>query len=298
MHLVPLNLLALHGLEGSGTHVQRQFLQVHSLRTQGVEHTGREMQAGGGCGHGPLYLGVNGLVGRLVALLRFAVQVGRDGQLTKHFEDVGKGHFGIVPMEIHPMAGTAAFAPLGDQCQRTSLHRHLAAQGTFLPLLQVAYHAEPGGMAGLLEIQRIVVRLNGFKAEHLDERARLLAEVQAGLDDLGIVEYHQTACRQIIGQGGEAVFSHLAMPVNQQLGLVAYGQGKLGDAFVGQRIVELADVDMSGILFHNHRFLSDAKVRIIGENAAGTSPKFSSLPRLPSPFSVHNRRYARRHPVC
>ena len=53
------------------------------------------------------------------------------------------------------------------------------------------------------------------------------------------------------------------MAVNQQFGLVAYGQWELGDAFVGQRIIEFADADMSGILFHNHRVISGTKVRII-----------------------------------
>ena len=118
-------------------------------------------------------------------------------------------------------------------------------------------------MLRLLEIQRIVVRLDGFQAEHLNQGPRLLAEVQTGLNHFGIIEHHQAARRHVVGQRSETVFGHFAVAVNQQFGLVAHRQGKLGDTFVGQRIIEFADADMSGILFHNHSFLSDAKVRII-----------------------------------
>ena len=215
VHLVPFDFFALHGAEGAGTYVQRQFFQVNAFCAECVEHAGREVQSGCRGSYGAFYLGVNRLIGLLVAFLCLAVQVGRDGQLAEHFEDVGKGHLRIVPAEVHPVTGAAALAPLGSQRQRASFYGHLAAQGAFLPFLQVAHHAEPGGVLSLLEVQHVVVWLDGFQAKNFDQCARLLAEVQAGLNDLGVVEHHQATCRHVVGQGGEAVFGHLSVAVNQ-----------------------------------------------------------------------------------
>ena len=250
VHLVPFNLFAFHGFEGAGTHVQRQFFQLHALLAQSVEHARGEVQPGGGGGYRPFYLGVDRLVGLLVALLRLAVQVGRDGQFAEHFQDVGKGDFGIVPAEVHPVAGAVAGAPFGGQGERASFYGHLPLQCALFPLLQVAHHAEPRRVFGLLEVQCVVVGGDRLQAEHLNQCPCLLAEVQACLDDFGVVEYHQAAGRQMVGQGGETVFAHLAVAVEQQFGLVAHGQRVFGDAFVGQRVVELADADVSGVFFH------------------------------------------------
>ena len=41
-------------------------------------------------------------------------------------------------------------------------------------------------MLGLLEIQYVIVRLDGFQAENLDEGTGFLAEMQTRLYDLGI----------------------------------------------------------------------------------------------------------------
>ena len=45
-------------------------------------------------------------------------------------------------------------------------------------------------MASLLEVERIVVGLDRLQAEHFDEGSCLFAEMEPGLDDLRVVEYH------------------------------------------------------------------------------------------------------------
>ena len=120
----------------------------------------------------------------------------------------------------------------------------------------------PCGVLRLLEVEGVVVGADRLKAEHFDKRSRLFVEVQACLDYFGIVENHQAVCRQAVGEGSEYGFGNLAVAIHQQFGLVAYGQRELGNAPVGQRIVEFTDFNMSGIFCHIFVRLEVAKVRI------------------------------------
>ena len=147
------------------------------------------------------------------------------------------------------MAGAVTCSPCGGQGQCFSFHGHFPVERTFFPFLQIAYHAEPCGVAGLLEIHCIVIGLDGFQTEYLYQRAGLFPEMQACLDHFRVVENHQFSLFQIIGKRSEFVLAHFSMPVHQQFRLVAYGQGEFGDAFIGQGIVEVVYLDMSGI-FH------------------------------------------------
>ena len=52
-------------------------------------------------------------------------------------------------------------------------------------------YAEPGSVFRLLEVQYIIVGLNRFQPEDLDQRPRFFAEVEACLNHLRVVEYHQ-----------------------------------------------------------------------------------------------------------
>ena len=72
--------------------------------------------------------------------------------------------------------------------------------------------------------------------------------MQSGLNHFGIVEYHQTSAWQVGGERGEHILTYFSMPVNKQLRLVAYGKWKFGDAFVGKRIIEVANLNMFGIV--------------------------------------------------
>ena len=68
--------------------------------------------------------------------------------------------------------------------------------------------------------------------------------MQTSLDDLGIVEHHQSAGWQMVGQIKEGVLAHLTVIVDQQLGMIALGQGELGNALVGQGVVIIRNVNV------------------------------------------------------
>ena len=50
---------------------------------------------------------------------------------------------------------------------------------------------------GLLEIENIVVWLNGFQAKYFNQSTGIFAEVQSCLYHFRIIEYHQISCRQV-----------------------------------------------------------------------------------------------------
>ena len=98
--------IALHRLEGSGTHVQRQLLTLDTMGIESLQDTVGEVQSGSRSSHTALDLRIHRLVGGLVALLRLTVQIGRDGQFTNGIQYLGKVHLGVVPRKVHPQAGT------------------------------------------------------------------------------------------------------------------------------------------------------------------------------------------------
>ena len=76
-------------------------------------------------------------------------------------------------------------------------------------------------MARCLEHQLIVGRCSRLHQEHLDEGSRLLAEMHARLDYLGIIEYHHGTLWQIFWKMEEHIVTHLAMLIDQQFAVVA-----------------------------------------------------------------------------
>ena len=90
----------------------------------------------------------------------------------------------------------------------------------------------------------------GQKAEDLDERSRLLAEMEACLYHSGIVEHHECSRWPMFGKRREGVFAHFAAPIEQQLGAIALGKRELGYALIGQRIVKLINGDVSCMFVH------------------------------------------------
>ena len=67
------------------------------------------------------------------------------------------------------------------------------------------------------------------------------------LDHLRVVEHHQGSLGQILRQVVEHIGAHLTLVVDEEFGMIAPGDGKFGDTLVGQRIVVVADMDMTGI---------------------------------------------------
>ena len=88
-------------------------------------------------------------------------------------------------------------------------------------------------MALALEHLLVVGRLGRFQQEYLDEGTGGLAEVQASLDYLGVVEHHQSPLWQILREVVEQVLAYLSMTVDEQLGVVALSHGELGNALIG-----------------------------------------------------------------
>ena len=91
VHVVPADVLALDGAEGAGSHVQRHLFAFDATGVDVVEDTLREVQSCCRSRYGALYLGIDRLVGSLVALLRLAVEVGWDGKFADGIDDLGKG---------------------------------------------------------------------------------------------------------------------------------------------------------------------------------------------------------------
>ena len=65
--------------------------------------------------------------------------------------------------------------------------------------------------------------------------------MEASLDDLRVVAYDQRTSWKIGRQMIEMVFAHTPLPVDQQLRVVALGQGEFGNPIIGQRIVKILD---------------------------------------------------------
>ncbi len=156
------------------------------------------------------------------------------------------------------MACADGMAQACCQCDAASLHAHAASQLLAFPLLQVAYHAQPRHRACLREILRIVGRACRLQAEHLDECARLLAEVHACLYDLGVVEHHQLSAADILRQRREDVFAYRTVAEEQQLGMVALRQRELGNPLVGQGVVVVTYLDVSRVCLIHCRLLGFA----------------------------------------
>ena len=106
MHGMLTNRTALHGAERSGTDMQGDFFAFNTMRINITQYPFRKMQPCRRSSHAAFNLGIYRLIGRLVALLCLAVQVGRDGQFTQHIENVGKVDVGIVPLELNELAGS------------------------------------------------------------------------------------------------------------------------------------------------------------------------------------------------
>ena len=105
----------------------------------------------------------------------------------------------------------------------------------------------------MLENLRIVARQVRFEAKNLDAGAGRLLEEEARLDNPRVVIYQQRILRQIFADVLKLALFDGSLPVNQQLGLVALRERKLGYPFVGQWIVVFFDSYLFRVV-HLYRF--------------------------------------------
>ena len=216
---------------------------LHAGGVELGEHAGREVQAGRGCGHRTFDLGIYGLITFQVALFGIAVEIGRYGQFADGLEYLRKGHAGVVPGETYLVAGAARAEALGGEREAAARYGDFAAEQSLLPLLEVPHKAGPGDLARPCEGFLIVGGRVRLKAEHLDERARMLVEMQAGLYHLRIVENHQRALGYVAGQTAENILARrFSGTVQEELGGVAVGLRILGYPCLGQVVGVVADV--------------------------------------------------------
>ena len=96
-HLVLFDVLRGHGPEGADADVERDGGLADALRGEAAEHLGREVQSGGGRGHGAGLARKHGLVAQLVCRAPlgrgfFALDVGRQRRLPDAVEHLQPRH--------------------------------------------------------------------------------------------------------------------------------------------------------------------------------------------------------------
>ena len=208
------------------------------------KHICREVQACRRSCYRTFNFRVDSLISGLVTLLSLTVKIWRYWQFAYRVEQFGKRHSIIIPREVNTIALAYVFATLGTKSHLTSLNLKATTQSLTLPFLQIAYHAKPRANTCGLEHLLIVGRQIRLKQKDFDECAGRLAEVQTGLDYLGVVEHHKGSLRQMIWNIIENIFRHLTMLIKKQLAVVALRKRELGNTLVGQRIIVVFNMYM------------------------------------------------------
>ena len=208
MHGMFANCTALHGTERSGTNMQSDFFAFNTMRINLVQYPFRKMQSCCRRRHRTLNLGIDRLIGRLVALLCLAVQVRRNGQFTQHIENVGKIDVGIVPLELNELTGSLLALTNCRYLKLFVFYFKVPNECSFLPFFLIAYQTQPRTAMRLLEHLFIVSRYRRLQQENFDQCTCVLAEVQTSLNNLCIVHNHQGSLRQVFGQVIEYVLLH------------------------------------------------------------------------------------------
>ena len=187
------------------------------------------------------------MVGRLVALLRFTIEVRRNGQFTYCIQEFCPGVV-TIPRELNDVGSAMKPFPFTSQSHLFPIgHLYRTEELALFPFLQIAHQAIPLHTPLLREVQLVVVGEGWFEAEHLDEGTLYafygcFSEMQACLDDLRVVEDHQGTLGQVFRQGEKDILAHLTMIVDEQLAGIALSQWELGDAFVGQVVVVISNM--------------------------------------------------------
>ena len=224
-----------HGAEGAGPDVQRHLVEAEATLAQGGDEGLGEVEPRRGGGHGAVEAGEDGLVTVAVGRLGVAVQVRRQRDLARRLEHRGEGQGCGRPAELDVGILVVLRDALRREGDRLSAYVEFHRERALLPAFGVADETSPthGRRGG----EGHLVVLLGLKAKHLDARACGLVELQAGADDLGLVEDQQGALGQEVADVLELRLLYPAVLEHQQLGGVALGQGVLGDAVLGQRVV-------------------------------------------------------------
>ena len=135
VHLVSLDFLTFHGFECSRTNMQCEFLALNTMSIDVGEHLVGEMQSGCWSSNRSFDFRIDSLISRLVALLRFAVEIWRYRQFAGNIKNLGKRYFVIIPLEIHPMTCALLMQTLYRETNRLTVDLKGATQFAFFPFL-------------------------------------------------------------------------------------------------------------------------------------------------------------------
>ena len=172
VHRMVADGLALDRSEGASADVQRDFLAFDATGVDVAQDAFGEVKTGCRSRNAAFNLRIDGLIGRLVALLCLAIQIRRNGQLTHHVDDFSERHIPR-PFKLDELAGADfAFVRCGNGYLCT-LNTNLTRQrNIFLrprgrsvarnPFLLIANQTQPLTTADLLEHLFVVARHGGL----------------------------------------------------------------------------------------------------------------------------------------
>ena len=228
--------------------MQRQLLTLNALLVDSLQNLLGEVQTGSRRSHRALDLRIDGLVGALVTLLRLPVKIRWNGQFAHYIDDFGKRDVAIVPLKADNLARAMLAQTGGLQAARLVVDDDFPCQRALFPLLLIANETQPLTVFPRLEHQLVVCRLEGLQQEDFYQGASIFAEMQTRLDDLRVVEHHQGAFWQVVGQVEEHVLPHYTFIIYKQFRVVALLQRKLGNTLVWQWVVIVVNLNL--LRFH------------------------------------------------
>ena len=191
---------ALDGFEGTSTDMQGDFATGDAALIYGLQDFGSKVQTSSGSSYRPLDFRIDGLIGAEVAGFGVAVEIGGNGQFAYGIQYLRKRNIVVPPFEGDDVPCVVGFAACGAQLDHSTRHLDFFHQGAFFPLLQITHHTDPATRTGLCKGLCIVGRRVWFQTEDFDICPCTLLKVQAGIDHLRVVEDHQCALGEQVGQ--------------------------------------------------------------------------------------------------
>ena len=247
VHGVLRGIVALDGQECARADMQRHLVEREALGPHAGDKVVGKVKPRGGRGHRTLEFGIYRLITSQVDLLALAVEIGRNGYAAQIFEQLAEGHIGV-PRKAHYMLPLAAFDDLGAQFARAAVTVEVDLDESRFPLFQIAHYAAPLALAAHGESPLVIGGEVRLQTEHLDTRPRRLVQDDARADNLGVVEHQQRLRRQLASQIAETPLGDRAVAVDEQFRVAALREREFSDTLVGQRIIEIVDINMT---FHN-----------------------------------------------
>ncbi len=227
VHLVVLDLVDLDRAERAQPHDQPDLGHLHALVDEPVEQRMGQVQAGGrsGGGLGLRVARVDGLVALLVR--QRLVDVGRQGHLAGRLDALEQVGVAVVGQLDEADAVADGLAHRDREDPRAG---RVVQDGARRDSPAGAHERLPGGRAAL------------FEQQHLDRAAGGLHQTQPGRQHPGAIDHDEVSGVEQVRQVAHVAVVGAGEGVDQQAGGVAWLDRLLGDARLGQVVVELGGV--------------------------------------------------------